>query len=789
MSKIEVDVDGVGRTLREIKRDLHRGMEKSADTLVRHAKDEARDVISKNDAIFNSEVYAGFKDEETASASQTRVRVKLYNDVEHADTLEYGAEYSNRGPPVEALLPWVARKMVWRPGDGNADEGGGGGQETFYDVSDEDLSVGDEVYAHGSTSINRIEVAEKLSDDYWRATNGDEYHYDDTISVVRHSPVSERLDEWKRGDFVTFYDRDTGEDIDVILTGETGAFGVKYHARDPDTLDFFGEIHQARFKDYKPAPEFDRSKVTSSMREVKIRNAEDAQAESLYSKQDVVIYNALTGETFNATATSPWKDNLILEYRNGKKVITDLSSSEFNIRAVKDFENLTTAEQKENIEHHIENVISKTNVMQEDIDDHKQFVKNKLLPHYTDKQQFIRTFASWKKLIVDDDDRAHAGFFHESGAWELQMPSKPNGRAGMWKRTEGHEFGHGFTQPTGNYELKFEDDPKEYAFSGPWGKKDDSDFEHMYDGGYPNWQFDESDPMHGYAEMYMFTDEDIQSYVNHDSNGNIEYDDRDQLSPFGFDEWRDEVRAKAEANTNGVSLSEYRSQFTTTELDDRQVFSGSEFAIDEGDYITLEIDGERKPYEYIGREGELTAFPKNPDEDVPTAGEAIQLRDLSGNRESLYVSKSGDVYDTKDYKFEYVLTEQNGQFIGTASLQNYDPSLDEWPELTETDPIKRQQEAANMAWWYQASHIEFDTSTDKKRSRFIVKKRGYSATRAEEVMSTFTELLTATDPGNPELEEFEDIVQKYPFFYKAVLKQRQPLSDEVEDILKDEGLL
>lgn len=151
-AKIDVDVSGVDRTIRKIKRDLHRGMEQSANTLVDNARKEARRVISEERAIFNSEVYSGFRDAETKNTG-SNVRVKLYNDVEHAEVLEEGATFPAKGPPVAALLPWVARKMQWGSsfdpdiyggadyfdgGDDGDDDGGGGSRNVSLEVAGEE---------------------------------------------------------------------------------------------------------------------------------------------------------------------------------------------------------------------------------------------------------------------------------------------------------------------------------------------------------------------------------------------------------------------------------------------------------------------------------------------------------------------------------------------------------------------------------------------------------------------------------------------------------------------------
>lgn len=136
MAKFKVEVNGIERTLREIKRDIHHGMRKSVDNLVDNARDHAREVISQNDAIFNAEVYQGFRDAETRN-TPSNIRAKLYNDVDHADVLEDGAAFTAKGPPVEALLPWVSRKMDWKP-DGDFDLGNEGRPDSFDGDNDDD---------------------------------------------------------------------------------------------------------------------------------------------------------------------------------------------------------------------------------------------------------------------------------------------------------------------------------------------------------------------------------------------------------------------------------------------------------------------------------------------------------------------------------------------------------------------------------------------------------------------------------------------------------------------------
>ncbi len=1013
MVKIKVDVSGIESTLNEIERDLHRGMEKSTDNLVDNARDHARKVISEEDAIFNSEVYAGFRDAETRNSTYT-VRAKLYNNVEHADVLEEGAKFPAEGPPVEALLPWVVRKMNWRPDGGldfdnddggrpdsfDDDDSGGDGEDTsidrsspdednpenwndlsrdyseakeipenailkntyanapvrrfddgiyfgwnedkyqirptssgfehytlrkgeyeyvgttdsanyyvpdeadqvlgykratdddfnydiyrprdlptgitqdfyrndwndledfenkvgrelayrdnygiihegevlkvdddgsvtlvdnetnqttewlpdlnqteivavetvdfeknnpLFNVEKEDVRVGEKVYA-SSSKYRRLEISEKKGTTFIGTDdNGSafELEYDRIVSRLEHGPVSNRIDEWETGDRVTFYDEDDDEFIDIILTGNRDFSGERFEAIHPQTKDPMGEIPQALFVEWESAPNIDETKITPSMRRVTIGSSEVGKDELSYTDQDVVLYHPIEGETRSATVTSPpWNDNYEVTLSNGD--VIDIDSDDWQIRAGVDFKTLSDTDQKNAIADHFENSVDISGADSEDIDYYKKALKDSIHENYSDDDKLAQTVFSLTETAVNDN-RAHAANTASNDGWSLQMKPKPNTDSNMlvrdWYQTFDHEFGHGYSKPTVGGTSAYRKDPKEYDFSGPWGKKDDPDYDHMYVADLPKWEFGSNSPMHGYKEMYMFTPGDGKMQISYNSDGDIQLDSRNSMNPYGFDEWGDRVREKAIADAEGTTLAQKEMSTNIRELDDKQVFGSidEDFAIDEGDYVAFDVDGETVIHEYTGREGMSTNFSQNSDEDVPTSGESVTFETLDGDYNYFYVGSDGNVYDT-----EYtdngttVLTKKNDTFIGTATISNYDPSLNEFPDLTETENIERMQEAANMAWWYQAIHIEHDTSTDKERSKEIVLSGGYSSTYAEEVMSTFTEAIAHPDPPYQAMEDLEMIIERYPFFIEQVLKERKPVSNRVEQELKEEGFL
>lgn len=133
MAKLTVEVDGLDRTIQEMKRDLHRGMERSADNISSLGEGKGREVLELHDRIFNRDVFRKFKTIEVAN-EPGHVRVKLLNHSDHAGAVEWGvspAQYTDGGPPVQALLPWVARKMTgnYKSGSGGSNDGGGGGSD------------------------------------------------------------------------------------------------------------------------------------------------------------------------------------------------------------------------------------------------------------------------------------------------------------------------------------------------------------------------------------------------------------------------------------------------------------------------------------------------------------------------------------------------------------------------------------------------------------------------------------------------------------------------------------
>ncbi|QIR31058.1 hypothetical protein HrrHc2_090 [Halorubrum virus Hardycor2] len=141
MGKIKVRVKNEDRVIRDMKRDFKRGMDKSANKIAESGRNKALQIINENQAYFNFEVAKGFRIIDGAD-TPTRSSIKLINEAPHAGALDAGvpaAKYADGGPPVQALLPWVQRKMGGFDLGGNESDGGSGGNDPDpSDVIDED---------------------------------------------------------------------------------------------------------------------------------------------------------------------------------------------------------------------------------------------------------------------------------------------------------------------------------------------------------------------------------------------------------------------------------------------------------------------------------------------------------------------------------------------------------------------------------------------------------------------------------------------------------------------------
>lgn len=108
--RFRTDVKGAGHAIRQIEDAIKDGIaEGSAETGV-EAEQVAKQRIRKVGAIFTGDLLNSFDIDIRKQGGNLVVR--LTNDSDHAGPIEYGAEYTERGPPVVALIPWVRAKMT-----------------------------------------------------------------------------------------------------------------------------------------------------------------------------------------------------------------------------------------------------------------------------------------------------------------------------------------------------------------------------------------------------------------------------------------------------------------------------------------------------------------------------------------------------------------------------------------------------------------------------------------------------------------------------------------------------
>lgn len=109
--KLNLSTDSVDDLEKAIKDGIRRG---SGRTRMTGLSDEMESVakarIEAEDAIWTGELMESF--EADFHDGRKVLRIRLKNTADHAEHIEYGAQYTDRGPPVAALIPWVYTNMV-----------------------------------------------------------------------------------------------------------------------------------------------------------------------------------------------------------------------------------------------------------------------------------------------------------------------------------------------------------------------------------------------------------------------------------------------------------------------------------------------------------------------------------------------------------------------------------------------------------------------------------------------------------------------------------------------------
>lgn len=140
--KLKADVKGHHATIQRIRDGISDGMEDAAEELLDKAEEDAQDVLSNTRRIWKREVYHGFDKEVNSYKIQTSAR--LANYAPHATVVERGADYGARGPPVQALIPWViSHGGGFSAGSDDSDDGGSDSPSGGRDTNDTDVTGDD----------------------------------------------------------------------------------------------------------------------------------------------------------------------------------------------------------------------------------------------------------------------------------------------------------------------------------------------------------------------------------------------------------------------------------------------------------------------------------------------------------------------------------------------------------------------------------------------------------------------------------------------------------------------
>lgn len=111
MSKLRIGVSvDDGDLVDELESAIKDGIKEGLQSTGEEMESVSSNRIKSVGAIFSGDLLSSFSTE--LSKTERGFQVKLINDSDHAAPIEYGATYTkDKGPPINALIPWVAAKM------------------------------------------------------------------------------------------------------------------------------------------------------------------------------------------------------------------------------------------------------------------------------------------------------------------------------------------------------------------------------------------------------------------------------------------------------------------------------------------------------------------------------------------------------------------------------------------------------------------------------------------------------------------------------------------------------
>lgn len=110
MAKIKVPTTVLNAgVIDDIEDDIESGVRKAAREIGEATEEVAEERIRSVGAVFTGDLVNSFDVDVTKVGGNMVVRIT--NDSDHAAAIEYGASYTDSGPPLAALIPWVKLKM------------------------------------------------------------------------------------------------------------------------------------------------------------------------------------------------------------------------------------------------------------------------------------------------------------------------------------------------------------------------------------------------------------------------------------------------------------------------------------------------------------------------------------------------------------------------------------------------------------------------------------------------------------------------------------------------------
>lgn len=115
--RIGISTDDVDRMADELEEDIVESLEDSAKEIRKEGREAARDHIRRHDKLWTRELLNSWVPYQTKSAGGSAgvILMGFQNYADHAAAIDQGAVYTNKKPPVDALMPYVIENYPASP--------------------------------------------------------------------------------------------------------------------------------------------------------------------------------------------------------------------------------------------------------------------------------------------------------------------------------------------------------------------------------------------------------------------------------------------------------------------------------------------------------------------------------------------------------------------------------------------------------------------------------------------------------------------------------------------------